>query len=68
MKQGLQQLCRRILRLTFAEDGTIGALRPVFQDGGAPEAPWLGVEPAEGVTISWQLGRPIHSGGVLPGG
>lgn len=61
------QLCRRILPLTFAEDGTIGSQPAVYQDEAAPEEPWIGVPPPEGVTISWQLNRPIH-GGVLPEG
>jgi hypothetical protein len=61
------QVSRRILPLTFAEDGTIGSQPPVYQDEGAPEEPWIGVPPPEGVTISWQLNKPIH-GGVLPEG
>lgn len=65
MAQRDGQLSRRILPLTFAEDGTIITLPPVYQDEGAPEQAWIGVAPPEGVTISWELSRPIH-GGVLP--
>lgn len=61
-------LCRRILPLTFAEDGTIGSLSPVYQDEGVPEEPWIGVPPAEGVTLSWEIRKPIPTGGVLPEG
>ena len=62
------QLCRRVLPLSIADDGTISAQPPVYQDEGAPEEPWIGVPPPEGVTISWQLSRPIPTGGVLPEG
>jgi len=61
-------LCRRVLPLTFAEDGTIRSLNPVYQDEGAPEEPWIGVPPAEGVTLSWKLRNPSPTGGVLPEG
>lgn len=61
------QLCRRVLPLTFTEEGVIGTLDPVYQDEGAPAEAWIGVPPPEGTMISWQLSKPIH-GGVLPEG
>lgn len=61
------EVCRRVLPLTFTEEGVIGTLDPVYQEEGAPEEPWIGVPPPEGVTISWQLNKPIH-GGVMPEG
>ncbi len=61
-------LCRRVLPLTFADDGTIGTLPPVYQDEPTPAEPWTGVPPPEGVAISWEIARPVHTGGVLPEG
>lgn len=50
-------------RPASSEDGTIGTVNPVYQDEGAPEEPWIGVPPAEGV-----IRRPIPTGGVQPEG
>lgn len=62
------QLSRRILPLTFADDGTIGAQPAVYQEEGPPEEPWIGRAPAEGVAITWELARPAPTGGVVPEG
>lgn len=62
------ELCRRILPLTFAEDGTIGSQPPLYQYEAAPEVPWIGVAPPEGVAIAWQPKRPLPTGGVIPEG